>query len=131
MNFAGEATLDPRDVNREQARRRLALRHLIPFAEYIWKGYSTQPAHKLIALKLHEVELYVRTRGRQGIPRLIIEMPPRHGKTELVSKIFPAWFLGKNTDRRVILASHTAALAEDNSRKVREYMSSPEYARLF
>ena len=75
--------------------------------EYLW------PAHiKYISERLHALE-------RGDIKRLIIETPPRHGKSMLVSIAFPGWFLGRNPDARVISASHTAMLASRNSRQVR------------
>lgn len=52
-------------------------------------------------------------------------MPPRHGKTYLTSKLFPAWFMGRNPKRQIILASHSAPLAETNSRRARDYLTSP------
>ena len=74
---------------------------------YLW------PRHiRLLADALQKVE-------RGEITRLIVEMPPRHGKSALASKIFPSWYLGRNPDHRVILASHTSSLAKTNSREVR------------
>ncbi len=71
--------------------------------------------HILLSRVLEKVEA-----GK--IKRLIVNMPPRHGKSELVSKIFPAWYLGRNPNRNVILAAHTAELAMDFSRGAREYI---------
>lgn len=56
--------------------------------------------------------------------RLIIEVPPRHGKSLLSSKYFPAWFLGRNPDRRVILASYGADLASDFGRAARDVLEA-------
>lgn len=58
-------------------------------------------------------------------------MPPRHGKSEKVSVRFPAWFLGRNPDKRVILASYGAELSEEWSLKVRQCIESPEYQTVF
>ena len=57
---------------------------LIGFTEYRYSRYRTAPHHKLVAEQLERVE-------RREIDRLIIEMPPRHGKSELASKSYPAW----------------------------------------
>lgn len=57
---------------------------------------------------------------RGDIPRLIITMPPRHGKSEVSSKKFPAWFLGRNPEKEIIISSYGADLAYDFSRLARE-----------
>src|SRR5512132_1879567 len=49
--------------------------------------------------------------------RLIVSMPPRHGKSETISRYLPAWYLGRHPDRRVMLASYAAELAHDFSAK--------------
>src|SRR5690606_2803752 len=103
--------LSPEAAKREVARRELARRSLTAFGEYISPWYSTQPFHRLIDKELEDIERYVRTRGRQGNGRLIINMPPQNGKSEKASKIFPAWFLGRNPDDRVIIASYGSELA--------------------
>ena len=59
---------------------------------------------------------------RGEIDRLIVMMPPRHGKTMHVSQALPAWVLGRNPRAQIILASYGAELAEGNSRKARAYM---------
>lgn len=58
-------------------------------------------------------------------------MPPRHGKSELASRRFPAWFLGNNPDKQIIAASYNSELASDFGREVRNIVGSPEYNRLF
>jgi predicted phage terminase large subunit-like protein len=61
------------------------------------------------------------------IERLIVMMPPRHGKTMHVSQALPAWTLGRNPRAQIILASYGAELAEGNSRKARSYMRSERW----
>jgi len=78
----------------------------------------------LIAEHLEAVE-------RGDIDRLMINMPPRHGKSTLASERFPAWFLGLNPDRAIIAASYNSDLATDFGRKVRNIVGSREYSRLF
>lgn len=63
------------------------------------------------------------------IKRLIINMPPRHGKSELTSKYFPAWYLGKKPDQRIILTSYEANFAAQWGRKTKELIA--EYGGLF
>jgi hypothetical protein len=58
-------------------------------------------------------------------------VPPRHGKSELASRRFPAWFLGRHPDKQFISASASATLAEDFGRDVRNLIASQEYAQLF
>lgn len=118
-------------AQQDLARRELARRHLIPFAEYLAPWYQTQPVHTLVAKELEEIERYVRTRGRQGNGRLVIQMPPRHGKTEEASKLFPAWFMGRNPNLDVIITSYSDGRASENSRGVRGYINSPKYRPIF
>lgn len=61
----------------------------------------------------------------------MVFMPPRHGKSELASRRFPAWYLGRRPDRQVIAASYGQDLARDFGRDVRNCVASPEYAALF
>lgn len=64
-------------------------------------------------------------------PRLLISLPPRHGKTMHCAERFPAWHLGKNPSHRVIVASYNLALARDAARQAREVVTSPEYRVIF
>jgi hypothetical protein len=61
----------------------------------------------------------------------MIFMPPRHGKSELASRRFPAWYLGRNPQRQIIAASYNSDLASDFGREVRDIVGSQEYAALF
>jgi len=81
--------------------------------------------------KLEQVERYVATEGKEGIGRLIVTLPPRHGKSEKVSIRFPAWFLGRNPDKKVVQVSYGAELAEDFSRQVRSVIEGPEFQVIF
>lgn len=65
----------------------------------------------------------------RGLDRLLVSMPPRHGKSELLCKYLPAWYLGTFPDRRVILTSHTASLAHRMSASARNVFA--EHGRLF
>lgn len=86
--------------------------------------YKDEAHHRLIAKELEAVE-------RGDTLRLIITMPPRHGKTELASDRFIAWFIGRDPYREVIFATYNAEFSEDRGRKVRDIMLSPEYAQVF
>jgi len=85
---------------------------LLAFAQATFPRYQPAPHHRLIADALMQVE-------RGEIDRLIITMPPRHGKTELASIRFPAWYLGRNPDKRILAASYAASLAYRLSRQAR------------
>ncbi len=118
-------------VRQELARRALARQSLAAFAWYTFRGYSISPVHQLLADTLEQVERYIVTGGREGIGRLMVFMPPRHGKSEMVSVRFPAWFLGRNPDMRVIEASCTADLAVGFSRQVRNIVSDDAFQAVF
>lgn len=93
--------------------------------------YECAPFHKLLADKLQQVEAYIRTGGAEGINRLMVFMPPRHTKTTNVSRLFPGWFIGRNPDKRVMMASYGATLAQRNSRFVRNTIKSNLFAEMF
>ena len=118
-------------ARRELARRTLARRDLIAFSWYTFRGYQPSRCHRLLARYLQQVERFIATGGQEGIGRLMVFMPPRHGKSELVSVRFPAWFLGRNPDRRVILTSCTADLATGFSRQVRNIIRDNAYQCVF
>ena len=63
--------------------------------------------------------------------RIAVSMAPRFGKSQMISIYYPAWYLGKHPDHKVIVASHTADLAVDMARKVRNLMQTEEYRRIF
>ncbi|MDQ5871254.1 MAG: hypothetical protein M3547_03505 [Acidobacteriota bacterium] len=68
---------------------------------------------------------------RGDVSRLILSVPPRHGKSLLSSTFFPAWYLGRNPNRQVITASYGQDLAEDFGRQVRNLMGSPLHVAIF
>lgn len=86
--------------------------------------YRPAPHHALIAEKLEAV-------AAGKIRRLMIFMPPRHGKSELASRRFPAWFIGRNPKRNIIAASYNSDLATDFGREVRNIVASRQYKALF
>lgn len=97
---------------------------LVAFAKYINPDFD-DPAHiKAIAKKLTELES-----GKTR--RLIINMPPRHGKSELCSKIFPIWYLGRNPKREIIVTSYSATRAEDLTRWQRNTCEDERYRVIF
>ena len=65
------------------------------------------------------------------LKRLIVNMPPRHTKSEFASYLFPAWFLGKYPEKKIIQTAHTAELAVGFGRKVRNLISNDDYQKIF
>lgn len=108
----------------ELSRRKAARSGCLAFTQYTMPGYRVGPQHQLLCEKLDAVE-------RGEIKRLMVFMPPRHGKSELTSKRFPAWFLGRNPGKQVITASYSADLAQDFGRHARNIVASSEFAALF
>jgi len=101
-----------------------AFSRLISYAAYQWPSYRDAPHHRLIARHLEAVE-------RGDIKRLMITMPPRHGKSMLASEYFPAWYLGRNPDHYVVAATYAQDLADDFGRKVRNQINDPLYQAIF
>jgi len=104
--------------------RRNARRSLIDYARYTNDQYVAAPHHKLIAEALERVL-------NGDCKRLIICMPPRHGKSELASRRFPSYFIGHNPDKQIIAASYNSDLSNDFGREVRNIVASPEFGKLF
>jgi predicted phage terminase large subunit-like protein len=123
--------ISPVAARGERVRREQARRSFLRFCQYVDPHFET-PAHvRLVAEKLQLVARFIESGGREGISRLMIEMPPRHGKSELASRKFPAWLMGRRPDVRVILASYGADLASKHSRAVRDEINSTRYQALF
>lgn len=102
----------------------MARRSLIDFTCYTNRAYKPAAHHCLIAEKLEAVE-------RGEIDRLMINMPPRHGKSELGSRRFPAWFLGRNPTATIMSASYNLDKAEEFGGEVRDVVRSHHYRNLF
>lgn len=119
------------DLKAERIRRELARKQLKHFVKYTLRNYENAKHQTILQEKLEQVEQYIRSKGETGIGRLIVTMPPRHGKSENVSIRFPAWFLGRNPDKRIILCSYAAELAEKFSKKCRDLVESTEFKRVF
>lgn len=85
----------------------------------------------MIDQALAQVTRYIETQGAEGIGKLRIELPPRHGKSVKVARLFPSWIMGRNPNLRLIIASHGAQLSEGHSRFIRNTIRSEEYASIF
>jgi len=97
---------------------------LLSFAEHVYPGYKVGPHHRRLARIFEEI-----ASGKKK--RVIVNIAPRHGKSELISYLAPAWFLGKYPHKKVIMASHTADLAVNFGRRVRNLVSSDSYKDIF
>lgn len=113
---------------KELARRELARRHLIPFVKYFDKKYKAGWVHQDIAARLERFLAQV-VAGES--PRLILNMPPRHGKSRLATQEFSAWALGRYPWLEFISTSHTASLQLDFSRTVRGILEDQSFKQLF
>ena len=96
----------------------------ISFVKKMWPGFIPGRHHAIVAKAFEDV-----VNGK--IKRLIINMAPRHTKSEFASYLLPAWFLGKYPNKKVIQTSHTAELAVGFGRKVRNLIDSETYHQVF
>ena len=104
--------------------RTQARKDLISFAIATNRKYNVSWHHEDIADKLEKV-------ARGEIKRLMIFVPPRHGKSELASIDLPAWYLGNNPDKEIITASYSADLAQDFGGKTRNLIEDEVYQDIF
>ena len=102
----------------------MARRSLLAFTRYTHQDYAPAPHHERICEALEAV-------ARGEIKRLMVFMPPRHGKSELASRRFPAWYLGSRPQNQIIAASYNSELASDFGRDVRNLIATPGYQHLF
>ncbi len=106
------------------AQRAHARKNLLPFTAYTKPDYAANWHHKELAKMLDLV-------ADRKCRRLMIFMPPQHGKSELVSRRFPAFMLGRNPDLRLISASHTHELAVSMNRDVQRIMFGEPFGKVF
>ena len=97
---------------------------LLSYCQLANEGYEIPHHLAVIAGALEDVEA-----GK--INRLIITLPPRHGKSMLTSQYFPAWFMGKNPSKYIITATYGQELASDFGRKVRDHVQNPLFRSIF
>ena len=108
----------------EMLQRRQSRAGLLPFCEYTHHDWQMGEHHKRICAALERVE-------RGECKRLMIFAPPRHGKSELASRRFPAWYLGRNPDKQILATSYNADLATDFGREVRNIVRDEPYRHVF
>ena len=98
--------------------------HFLPFVKAMWPEFITGKHHKIISQKLERV-------ANGDLKRLIINMPPRHTKSEFASFLFPAWMMGRNPRMKIIQATHTTELAVNFGRKTKNLIDSDDYKEVF
>ena len=112
--------------------RLVAQRDFMTFCKYTDPKYPSEARHlQYLTKKLEQVKLFIKTKGAEGIGRLMIYMPPRYWKSQTASRKFPAWVLGDLPDTRFILTSYGADLATKHSREVRDLIQSDRYQAIF
>ena len=104
--------------------REKAQKSFMAFVHEMWPGFIHGRHHALMAKKFEEI-------ASGKLKRLIINMPPRHTKSEFASNMLPAWFLGNYPHKKVIQCSNTADLSVGFGRKVRNLVDSEQYAKIF
>ena len=104
--------------------REKAKDEFMPFVHHVYDGFIEGRHHRIIAEKLERV-------ARGELKRLIVNMPPRHSKSEFASYLMPAWFLGRNPKLKIIQATHNTELAVRFGRKVRDLINTPDYSAIF
>jgi len=96
----------------------------LTFVKHVWPEFIEGKHHKKIADKFNKL-------AKGEIKRLIINMPPRHTKSEFASFLLPAWMVGRKPDLKIIQSTHTTELAIRFGRKAKTLIDSPEYQQMF
>jgi len=112
------------DVRERRARLVAAKTNMLGFATAVYPGFKVGSHHKKLARIFTDV-----IEGRKK--RVIINIAPRMGKSEFSSYLFPAYFLGKYPEKKIIMGTHTAGLSEDFGRRVRNLIETEEYHEVF
>jgi predicted phage terminase large subunit-like protein len=126
--------MKPEDIDAERLKLELRLRLLearerattsfLDFCQYVWPEMIVGEHHRRIAAALDRV-----VSGK--CKRLMIAMPPRHGKSQMGSYLFPAYLMGKLPQSKLIVGSHTAELAQRFGRMIRNLVEDEKYGELF
>ena len=120
---AKEFTLLLEELEKRETQERTS-DNFYEFVKAIWPDFIHGEHHRKMAAAFDDI-------ASGKLKRLIINMPPRHTKSEFASHLFPAYLLGKNPKLKIIEATHTADLAINFGRKVRDLIDTEEYAGIF
>jgi predicted phage terminase large subunit-like protein len=108
-----------REVRRDKVKN-----SYMSFVKSQWSAFIEGPHHEIMAKAFERV-------ANGELKRLIINMPPRHTKSEFASYLLPAWFLGRYPEKKIIQTAHTAELAVGFGRKVRNLVDSEDFKEVF
>ena len=108
-------------MHAEKKIQRKSQHDFMSFVKAVWPEFIEGAHHRVIAKKFNDL-------ATGKITRLIVNMPPRHTKSEFASYLLPAWMVGKNPKLKIIQATHTGELAIRFSRKAKNLIDSEEYA---
>ena len=108
----------------EEKKKKLAQKDFLSFVKQIWPEFIEGEHHKTIADKFNKL-------ASGEINRLIVNMPPRHTKSEFASTLLPAWMIGNTPKLKIIQTTHTGELAVRFGRKAKTLIDSPEYQEIF
>ena len=117
-------TLELLKTYEAQMTQNLGKDSFLDFVKHVYPGYKVGPHH----LKLIQIFEEIASGKKK---RVIVNIAPRHGKSELISYLAPAWFLGKYPQKKIIMGSHTADLAVNFGRRVRNLVGSDSYKDIF
>jgi predicted phage terminase large subunit-like protein len=121
---AAKELLELQQALQSKALQREGQDSFLTYIKHMWPDFIEGEHHKIFADKLEQV-------ARGELKRLIINMPPRHTKSEFASTFFPSWILGRNPKLKVMQITHTAELAFRFGRRVRDLIDSEEYKSVF
>ena len=108
----------------EEEKKEKAKNNFLDFTKHIWPDFIEGEHHKIIADKFNKL-------AKGEIKRLIVNMPPRHTKSEFASTLLPAWMIGREPKLKIIQTTHTGELAVRFGRKAKTLIDSPEYQEIF
>jgi predicted phage terminase large subunit-like protein len=124
----------PPDIRKEYMRLAIRLsekkkqskieKDFLEFVKYIWPEFISGSHHRIISEKFNKL-------ATGEIKRLIVNMPPRHTKSEFASTLLPAWMIGRFPNLKIIQTTHTAELAVRFGRKAKNIIDSDEYKKVF
>ena len=134
MNLKVDTRKLPQDVRKEYLKLKVkysekqvqekAKNDFLSFVKIMWPDFIEGAHHRHIAKKFNEL-------AEGKIKRLIINMPPRHTKSEFASYLLPAWMVGRNPKLKIIQATHTGELAIRFGRKAKNLIDSDSYKKIF
>ena len=111
-------------LHAEKKIQRKAQNDFMSFVKAVWPEFIEGAHHRVIAKKFNDL-------AEKKINRLIVNMPPRHTKSEFASNLLPAWMIGRKPDLKIIQTTHTTELAVRFGRKAKTLIDSPEYQQVF